>query len=347
MKFKGLPLVVLDNVAEFLGVIRLRSLRVASEWVEILPGIEVALEIDSEATQVQIGFWDAVWGCECVQSLIFKRLQEVPPFGIPDHIEQVEVMLDETSELQGANAMGRALHQSKGLKVLKMSAEWRISSSMANSLLDAIFSDSIAVQDLDLSGMGVSLEIDTFKNVISQSERLKSLNLCKMPLFGDAGRILMVLGPKAAEIEYLNLQMTKLGLVGFSSLIPVMHEFTNLRTLNLKSCGIGFLAGDFVKQRLLTLPKLKTLILSSNAIKKVQGEKIAEGLLMVTCSLEALYIDHNLLDTGGAKAMLKVLQTRTSLRTLDLRSNHIEAVLCMKLRAAASSTNIQVLLDDN
>ncbi|KAK7036417.1 hypothetical protein VNI00_011614 [Paramarasmius palmivorus] len=147
---------------------------------------------------------------------------------------------------------------------------------------------------------------------------------------------------KSTSVTNAWLKRNPLGPSSADSIFRLITQTQNLRTLDLDQTSIG----DVGVARLFSLladytpaspPAIRHLYLNACGISANGAEQIARYLASDACTLTSLYISHNPLGDGGAKALSTGLKVNRTLERLALSSGGLKDEGTIKLLSSLSS----------
>jgi len=122
------------------------------------------------------------------------------------------------------------------------------------------------------------------------------------------------------QLESLEFPGNELAREGADTLTSLLRDSNQLNTLNISQNGIN---DDALKRLMPHVGKLRSLDLSGNILSSNSFRALATLLENPVCNLKELFLCDNNIRDGGARIFATAMPINRTLRTLDLRGNHI------------------------
>ncbi|KAK8481351.1 hypothetical protein V6N11_049169 [Hibiscus sabdariffa] len=193
---------------------------------------------------------------------------------------------------------------------------------------------SSKLSKLEILDLSLNHFNDSILTSISELSSLKSLSLRDnwLTLLNPTNGIKML--SKLNNLETLNLSRNNLG----NNIFSQLHDFTSLKSLNLRDCGLG---GTINLLEFNTLMNLKELYLDRNGIEGIESSFREKGELRLN-KLEVLGLAQN----QFTNTIFTSLAALPNLKSLDLGFNKLKGAIDVKDLNALNNLEELILWDN-
>jgi Ran GTPase-activating protein (RanGAP) involved in mRNA processing and transport len=193
---------------------------------------------------------------------------------------------------------------------------------LTSALSEMSMLQSLSFEESDIGAIGVQSLVD----VLEQTSNLTSLQLVGNEFGSDEVECIAGSLEQMTNLRYLSLARNYMGEEGMRKLSYVLEQMPSLTSLNLSA--------NHEEESLLDD--------DGAGPDESFGMSLVEAIAFSTMQLEHLKVDLCALGDVGVESLVRVLVTRTDLRTLSLASNYIAAGGMMTLAQLTHLTSLDI-----